>query len=138
MIADIENRNSSQLVIRETSYSDDSPDGIDCRTLCSANSNLKKRGITQLETRNELRKRVFEPWPPLENTEKSRNEFMVKACNNLKPSEEIVPGWASEAPGYASAVTAPLGTTAFRFGMQGICGCTMLFVVSRKRVYLGK
>ena len=63
---------------------------------------------------------------------------MVEACNALTPAQEIIPPWAEKDPGYASAVTAPFKDTKFRFGMQQICGCTMLFVVSRKRVSLGE
>ncbi|KAL8776565.1 MAG: hypothetical protein Q9213_008222 [Squamulea squamosa] len=62
---------------------------------------------------------------------------MVEACNALKPEQSIIPDWASEGPGYASAVTATLSGSKIRYGMQRICGCTMLFVVSRTRVYLG-
>ena len=83
-------------------------------------------------------KRVFDPWPPLDSTDKGKNKFMVDACDALKPDQEIIPDWAQESPGYASAVSAPFGKTAFRFGMQQICGCTMLYVVSHKRVYLGE
>ena len=91
MVADIQKRNVSQLMIRETSYPDDSPDGIDCRTLCSAVSNPTKRRITQLGTRNELAKRVFDPWPPLADTEQAKNDFMIDACNALTPAQEIIP-----------------------------------------------
>ena len=138
LILNINDRNTTQLVIRESSYPDDSPDGIDCLSLCSAVSNPTKRRWEQLEPRNDLVKRVFDPWPPLDNTDRGRNQFMVAACNALTPAEEVIPPWAGEYPGYASAVTAPFGTTSFRFGMQRICGCTMLFVVSRMRVYLGE
>lgn len=131
-------RNTTQLVIRETSYPDDSPNGIDCRLLCSAVSNPTKRGWEQLEPRNGLVKRVFDPWPPLDSSDKGKDKFMVDACNALTPPQEITPGWAQKDPGYASAVTAPFRDTEVKFGTQGICGCTMLFVVSRKRVYLGE
>ena len=63
---------------------------------------------------------------------------MKNACNRLSPRQVVIPEWAQQDPGYASAVTAPLGDAKLRFGMQQICGCTMLFVVSRTRVYLGK
>ena len=138
IITNVKDRNATQLVIRETSYSDDSPDGIDCKSLCSAVSNPAKRGLEQLEPRYTLVKRVFDPWPPLDSSDKGKDKFMVDACNALELEEEIIPGWAQEPPGYASAVSAPFGKTAFRFGMQQICGCTMLFVVSHKRVYLGE
>ena len=138
VIPNIKDRNATQLVIRETSYSDDSPDGIDCFSLCSAVGNPTKRGLENREPRYTLVKRVFEPWPPLDSTDKGKDKFMVEACNALQPDQEIIPNWASTSPGYASAVTAPFGKTAFRFGMQQICGCTMLYVVSRKRVYLGE
>ena len=138
LITYVKNRNATQLVIRRASYSDDSPGGIGCFSLCSAVSSPTKRGLEQIELRNTLVKRVFDPWPPLENTDRAKNQFMVDACNALTPDQKIVPDWASTAPGYASVVSAPLGNTAFRFGMQQICGCTVLFVVSRKRVYLGE
>ena len=134
----MDDRNTTQLVIRETSDPDDSPDGIDCRSLCSAVSNPSKRGWEQLEPRNDLVKRAFDPWPPLDSSDKGKDKFMVDACNALTPAEEIIPAWAGEDPGYASAVTAPFKDKKIRFGMQNICGCTMLFVVSRRRVYLGK
>lgn len=124
-------------MIRDATYPDDSPDGIECRSLCIAVSNPTKRGLGQLEPRNVLVKRVFDPWPSPQDGDDARNEFMTEACNALTPDQEIVPRWAQKSPGYASAVTAPFGTTAFRFGMHEICGCTMLYVVSRKRVYLG-
>ena len=136
--------NTSQLAIRadddsmpDESMPDDSPPGIQCRSLCGAAAGTTKRGWIELETRSLLVKRVFDPWPPLEGTEKAKNDWMKNACNELTPDQEIVPRWAQKSPGYASAVTAPLGDKAFRYGMQQICGCTMLFVVSRKRVYLG-
>ena len=138
IIANVKDSNATQLIVRQTSYSDDSPDGIDCVSLCSAVSNPTKRGLERIESRNTLVKRVFDPWPPLDSTDKGKDKFMVDACNALKPEQDIVPDWASQSPGYASAVSAPFGNTAFRYGMQQICGCTMLFVVSRKRVYLGK
>ena len=131
LVFNINDRNTTQLVIRETSYPDDSPDGIDCLSLCGAVSNPTKRGWEHLEPRNGLVKRVFDPWPPLDNSDKGKDKFMVIACDALTPAQAITPGWAEEPPGYASAVTAPFGTTAFRFGTQRICGCTMLFVVSR-------
>jgi len=64
---------------------------------------------------------------------------MITATDGLLPNEEIVPYWAS-APGsgYASIVTQPLGNAALRFGVQQLCGCTMLLVVSRHRGYLGE
>ena len=138
VIPNVKDRNATQLVIRETSYSDDSPDGIDCRSLCSAVSNPTKRRLEQIEPRYTLVKRVFDSWPPLDSTNKGKDKFMVDACDALKPEQEIIPEWASTSPGYASAVSAPFEKTAFRFGMQQICGCTMLYVVSRKRVYLGE
>ena len=138
VIPNDKDRNATQLVVRETSYSDDTPDGIDCLSLCSAVSNSIKSGLEQIEPRHTLVKRVFEPWPPIDSTDKGKNDFMVDACSALKPHQEIIPDWASTSPGYASAVSAPFGKTAFRFGMQQICGCTMLYVVSRKRVYLGE
>lgn len=116
---------------------DDSPPGIGCRTLCGAASNPVKRGWRELDPRSALEKRFDDAWPPL-GGDKAKDSFMVKACNDLTPEQAIVPPWAEASPGYASAVSAPLGNTKIRFGMQRICGCTMLFVVSSKRVYLGK
>ena len=138
IISNVRSRNATQLIIRETSYSDDSPDGIDCVSLCSAVSNPIKRGLEQIEPRYILEKRVFTEWPPPDPTNQGRNNFMVNAFKALRPDQEIVPDWAETGDGYASAVTAPLGQTSFRYGMQRICGCTLLFVVSRKRVYLGE
>ena len=135
-IPNVKDRNATQLVIRETSYPDDSPDGIDCISLCSAVSNPTERGLKQIEPRYTLVKRVFDPWSPL--TDRGKNKFMVNACKALEPDQKIIPEWASTPPGYASAVSAPFGTSAFRFGMNQICGCTLLYVVSRKRVYLGE
>lgn len=83
-------------------------------------------------------KRVFDPFPPLDNTNNGRDQFMIQACDGLSGDEEVVPSWASDDPGWASIATKEIGDTAFRMGMQEICGCTMLYVVSRKRVYLGK
>ena len=116
---------------------DDSPLGISCHTLCSAISYPIKRGWIELEPRGELEKRYDQPWPPI-GGDKGKDDFMVQACNALTPDQELIPSWASTSPGYASAVTAPLDNSKVRFGTQEICGCTMLFVVSRKRVYLGK
>lgn len=62
---------------------------------------------------------------------------MIDACDALTADQEIVPAWASASPGYSSIVTQALGNQKIRYGMQQICGCTMLFVVSRQRVYLG-
>ena len=133
------NSNSSELIVRDVDVDmpDDSPTSISCRTLCSAATNPVKRGWRELDTRSALEKRFDDPWPPL-GGDKGKDSFMVEACNALTPEQEIVPPWAATSPGYASAVTATLGNTKIRFGMQDICGCTMLFVVSRKRVYLGK
>ena len=84
-------------------------------------------------------KRDFsDPWPLLIDTEENRNDFMRNACDNLRPDQEMIPDWAQIDPGYALVVSAPFGEVAFRFGMQQICGCTILYVVSRKRVYLGE
>lgn len=133
------NSNSSELIIRDVDDDmlDDSPPGISCRTLCSAATNPVKRDWRELDPRSALEKRFDDAWPPL-GGDKGKDNFMVQACNALTPAQEIVPPWAATSPGYASAVTATLGKTKIRFGMQEICGCTMLFVVSRKRVYLGK
>ena len=120
---------------------DDSPPGIQCRTLCGASPGTTKRGWTGLENRSSLVKRIFDPWPPLpgpkQTLDQAKDEWMVNACGALTPNELLIPAWAEGDPGYASAVTAPFGDTAFKFGTPGICGCTMVFVVSRKRVYLG-
>jgi len=120
---------------------DDSPSSLSCRALCSAKTTNQKRGwqeLEPLEPRSSLVKRVFDPFPPLENNEKGRDKWMIKACDNLrKPEQEVVPGWGDANPGYALNATAALAGQPVRFGIQQICGCTMLFVVSRKRVYLG-
>ena len=116
---------------------DDSPLEIGCRTLCSAASNTVKRDWRDLDPRSALEKRFDDEWPPPGDDEE-KDRFMKNACDALTQQQAIVPAWAEAPPGYASAVTATLGNTKFRFGMQQICGCTMLFVVSRKRVYLGK
>lgn len=131
--------NASELVVRDLDVAmpDDSPPGIGCRTLCSAVRSSVKRGWTGFDPRSTLEKRFDDAWPPL-GGDKGKDDFMVRACNALKPEEEIIPPWAQSGPGYASSVTAPLSNTKVRFGMQEICGCTMLFVVSRKRVYLGE
>lgn len=63
---------------------------------------------------------------------------MIEGCDELKTDEQVVPGWAEVAPGHATEATAELGDKQVRLGMQQICGCTMLFMVNRKRVYLGK
>ncbi len=133
------NSNSSELVVRDVDVDmlDDSPPGIDCRTLCSAATNPVKRGWRDLNPRSALEKRFDDVWPP-SGGDTGKDKFMRNACNALTPEQVIVPPWAEADPGYASAVTATLGNTKFRFGMQQICGCTILFVVSRKRVYLGK
>ena len=138
-MANTRDRNISQLATRvdDDSMPDDSPPGCQCRSLCSADGGVAKRGWTEVETRALLVKRVFEPWPPLDNSNNGKDEWMINACNGLTPDQEIIPSWASKGLGYASAVTRPLGDKAFRYGMQQICGCTMLFVVSRRRVYLG-
>lgn len=132
------NSNSSELIVSDVDVDmlDDSPPGIGCRTLCSAATNPVKRGWRELDPHSVLEKRFDGVWPP--KGDPAKDAYMVIACDSLPPEQDIVPSWASDPPGYASAVTAPLGDTAIRFGMQRICGCTMLFVVSRKRVYLGK
>ena len=132
--------NYSELVIRDDDVDmpDDSPAQINCRTLCSASTNPTKRDWAELDYRGALEKRFDQPWPP-KGDDNGRDTFMKDACDSLKkPDEEIIPDWASKFPGYASAVTAPLGDQKRRYGMQEICGCTMLFVVNHKRVYLGK
>ena len=138
-MANTRDRNVTQLAIRtdDDSMPDNSPPGCQCRSLCSAEGGTAKRGWTELETRASLVKRVFDPWPPLDNSDNGKDEWMKHACDGLTPDQEIIPEWASKGIGYALAVTSPLGDKAFRYGMQRICGCTMLFVVSRKRVYLG-
>ncbi|KAL6719513.1 hypothetical protein ACLMJK_003754 [Lecanora helva] len=62
---------------------------------------------------------------------------MIQACDALTPDQEILPS-ASYTDGnyHATAVTAALGDTAFTYGMQRICGCTWLYVVSHLQVYL--
>ena len=134
------NSNSSGLVIRavDVDMPDDSPPGIACRTLCSAATNPVKRDWRDLNPRSALEKRFDDEWPPLAGTDKAKDIYMRDTCDALTNDQSIVPGWANETPGYASAVTAPLGNTKLRFGTREICGCTMLFVISRKRVYLGK
>lgn len=143
-MTDISDRNISQLVARtgEVPMPDDSPPGIDCRTLCSATTGNIKRDRIELGHHNDLTKRVFDPWPPEENkktTKKTtdRDNWMIGACKKLTPEEEIVPAWAEESGGHASAKTAAFGDSAFRYGMQQICGCTYLFIASQKRVYIG-
>ncbi len=116
---------------------DDSPSSISCRALCGAQTTNRKRVWQELEPRFSLVKRVFEPFPPLENTDKARDNWMVEAGKNLRIDQEVVPPWAEASPGYASMATAALAGKPLRFGMREICGCTMLFIVSRKRVYLG-
>lgn len=115
---------------------DDSPPGFGCRTVCSAgtSSTSSKR---QLEDRSLLHKRVFDPFPPIPNTQKARDQYMITHVAALVTGQEIVP-FQPNVQDYATAVTSALGTTAFPFGMRGICGCTWLAVVSQKRVYLGK
>ena len=132
------NSNASELMVRDVDddMPDDSPPEISCRILCSAATNPVKRGWRELDPHSVLEKSFDVLWPL--KGDPARDAYMVIACNSLKPEQEIVPSWASDPPGYASAVTASLGDTAIRFGMQRICGCTMLFMVSRKRVYLGK
>jgi len=130
-------------VNRESVFSDDSPDGIECRTLCSVetvsrSNSPSKRDWIILNPEGGLVKRFDEPWPPLENTDKGRDKFMLNAFRALRPEQEIIPEWADVNPGYSSSVSAALGNTKIRFGMSEICGCTMLFVVSHSRVYLGK
>ena len=114
---------------------DDSPPGFGCRSVCgtSTPSSKKKR---HLEARSLLQKRVFDPFPPLENTQKARDQYMITHVDALTPEQEIVPDQATD--DYATAVTAPLGTTPVTYGMAQICGCTWLAVISQKRVYLGK
>ena len=131
--------NSSELVVRDDDVSmlDDSPPGIGCRTLCSAALKPIKRDWRDLNPRSALEKRYDDVWPPL-GGDKGKDRFMVDAFSVLRTDQAIVPKWAEAGRGQASAVTATLGNTKIRFGMQHICGCTMLFVVSRKRVYLGK
>jgi len=130
-------------VNRESVFSDDSPDGIDCRTLCSAETvsspnSPSKRGWVRLNLEYGLVKRFDEPWPPVDNTDEAKNKFLINAYAGLRPEQEIIPDWADDHPGYSSSVTATFGNTKIRFGMSEICGCTMLFVVSHSRVYLGK
>ncbi len=133
-------RDFSHLLPRdgEVDMPDDSPSSLSCRALCSAKTTNQKRGWLELEAQSSLVKRVFDPFPPLENNDRGRDLWMISACDKLKkPEQEVVPGWADANPGYASIATAALADQPVRFGMQQICGCTMLFVVSRKRVYLG-
>ena len=131
--------NSSEFVVRNVDVDmlNDSPLGNSCRTLYSAATNPVKRDWGELDPRSALEKRFDVLWHSLAGV-KGKDNFMVQACNALTDDQEIVPRRAATSPGYASAVTRLLGNTKFRFGMQEICGCTMLFVVSRKRVYLGK
>jgi len=133
------NSNASELVVRDVDVGmpDDSPPGIGCRTLCSAVTKPVERRWIELDPRSALEKRFDDVWPPL-GGDKAKDKFMLDACEALTPEQEIVPPWAQSGTGYASAVTANLGNTKVRFGMRDICGCTMLFVVSHKRVYLGK
>lgn len=116
---------------------DDSPSSISCRALCGAQVLNRKRVWQGLGPRFPLVKRVFDSFPPLANTDKGKDEWMVEASDNLKPEQDVVPPWAEASPGYASMATAALADKPFRFGMREICGCTMVFIVSRKRVYLG-
>lgn len=118
------NSNSSELIVSDVDVDmlDDSPPGIGCRTLCSAATNPVKRGWRELDPHSVLKKRFDGVWPP--KGDPAKDAYMVIACNSLQPEQEIVPSWASDPPGYASAVTAPLGDTAIRFGMQRICGET--------------
>ena len=115
---------------------DDNPPGFGCRTTCGIGtpSTSSKR---QLEDRSLLLERVFEPFPPIPNTQKARDQYMISHANALTTGQEIIP-YVDNADDYATAVTAALGTTTVTFGMQGICGCTWLAVISSKRVYLGK
>ncbi|CAD6594517.1 MAG: hypothetical protein ASARMPREDX12_009192 [Alectoria sarmentosa] len=135
--ADIETRNASLLFARDTDVpmADDNPPGFGCRTTCGIGtpSTSSKR---QLEDRSLLLERVFEPFPPIPNTQKARDQYMISHANALTTGQEIIP-YVDNADDYATAVTAALGTTTVTFGMQGICGCTWLAVISSKRVYLG-
>lgn len=110
-----------------------------CRAFCSAANRPGKRNLIRLDPRSAVDKRwdKEQDWPA-EGTDKEKDDFMIKGCDGLKTDEEVVPGWAEVAPGHATEATAELGDKPVRFGMQQICGCTMLSVVSRKRVYLGK
>lgn len=77
------------------------------------------------------------PFPAVGSNEE-KDFYMIQACNSLTPNQNIVPEWARQDDMYASAKTAPLGSHRLRFGMDEVCGCTILFVKSQKRVYIGK
>ena len=69
-----------------------------------------------------------------------RDQFMITATDAIGPNDQIVPDWAfgdDKDPGFASIVTRPLGNAPLRLGTSGLCGCSLLIVVSLQRVYLG-
>ena len=136
--------NASQLVARATN--DDVPPFASCRYFCgqdfddSSGASNDKRSLaaSNPNAKGVLAKRAFDEWPAVDTGRGSRNVYMRNAFANLEPDEAVVPGWAEGHPGFNTIVTKPLGNQKFRFGMQQICGCTMLFVMSRRRVYLGR
>jgi len=69
---------------------------------------------------------------------------MVRKCNALTEDEAIIPDSSQDktkTKGDSTAVSAKFSdysTKPVRYGMQGIYGCTMMFVISRNAVYLGE
>ena len=122
---------------------DEDPSSSPCDSVCVYTgpvSTGQKRSLVESDPRTSLWKRLFDFWPD-ENDVKGRDTFMVVGCNGLKAGEEIIPDDTQDkakSKGESTAVSSLLQNSAFKFGMQQIYGCTMLFIVSHQRVYLGK
>ena len=85
-----------------------------------------------------LAKRVLQIW---DLTEEGKNKYMVETCHALTEIESNIPYSSQDeklTKGDSTAVSATIGDRTIRFGMSRICGCTMIFIVSRNAVYLGK
>ena len=134
------------LFTREDDPNDDDSDSApDCRSLCDSktvksreSSPGRKRGWVDFNSGAPIGKRAWPnpPWPN-KGDDAGRDAWMVRECNALTDATSIAPDWVFD-DDWASITTDSFGTQPIRRGTHGLCGCTSLIVVSRKRYYLGE
>ncbi|MCJ1275967.1 hypothetical protein MMC21_003772 [Puttea exsequens] len=131
--SELEPRNASMLIKR-------APDPPPCLVPCApkpAPTTAQKRSLNP----RSVLKRALPDWPATNSKadDKKKDTFMVDGCSALTDAEAIVPDNTQVGTrfGESTAKSVAIAGDSVRLGMQQIHGCTMLYILSRKRAYIG-
>ena len=116
------------------------PDPPPCLVPCApkpAPTTAQKRSLNP----RSVLKRALPDWPATNSKadDKKKDTFMVDGCSALTDAEAIVPDNTQVGTrfGESTAKSVAIAGDSVRLGMQQIHGCTMLYILSRKRAYIG-